>query len=403
VFFVPFVQGEALLKALAMTPEQVRNEILESRLTGRGGAGFPTGMKWKFAHEAAGDQKYIICNADEGEPGTFKDRALLTNRPGLLIEGMAIAAFAIGATKGIIYLRMEYTYLYDDLLACIEDYKQKKLLRNFEIDIRLGAGAYVCGEETALLESLEGKRGEPRNRPPFPIQSGFMGKPTLVNNVETLCAATQIIKYGHAFYKKLGTDKTSGTKLLSVSGDVTSPGVYEIEWGMTIGDFLLMVGAVGAYAIVVGGPSGRIISAKETTRKLSAEDLPTAGAMVVLNSSRDLLGVVNNYMQFFTDESCGACLPCRGGNVLLTQLIEKIRSGLGDKFDLEKLQTWSHIIKSTSRCGLGQTSSQPILSTLTSFRNEYEKLINFKADGSVYPFDLSAAEENYNNMFKVKE
>jgi [NiFe] hydrogenase diaphorase moiety large subunit len=403
VFFTPYIPGEAILKALTLTPLQVRNEIIESRLTGRGGAGFPTGMKWKMASEAVGDQKYVICNADEGEPGTFKDRALLTNRPGLLIEGMAVAAHAIGATQGIIYLRMEYTYLYEHLLAHITDFKQKKLLGNFEIDVRLGAGAYVCGEETALLESLEGKRGEPRNRPPFPIQSGYLGMPTLVNNVETLCAAAQIIKLGSLFYKNLGTEKSTGTKLLSVSGDVTLPGVYEIQWGMTICQFLEMVGAVDPYAIVVGGPSGRIIAASEITRKLCAEDLPTAGAMVVINSTRDLLGIVNNYMHFFTDESCGACLPCRGGNVLLTQLIEKIRSGLGDKLDLEKLQTWSHIIKSTSRCGLGQTSSQPILSTLTSFRKEYEKLLTLNGDGAILPFNLALAEEHYNNIFKAKD
>lgn len=407
VFFKEYVKGSALEKALSMTQENLIKEIKISNLLGRGGAGFPTGMKWQFALDAKGEQKYVICNADEGEPGTFKDRILLTEFPALLFEGMAIAGYAVGATKGMLYLRMEYTYLLEHLNKQLEDFRENKLLGkkicgkpfNFDIEVRLGAGAYVCGEETALIESLEGKRGEPRNKPPFPIQSGYMGRPTLVNNVETLCAAAQIVKFGGEWYKKLGTERTSGTKLLSVSGDVGKPGIYEVQWGLTVGEFLKMVDAKDPRAIVVGGPSGRIIKATETSRKFATEDLPTAGAMIVLNSQRDILGVVHNYMEFFTEESCGACLPCRGGNVLLTEVIEKIQKGLGSEADLKNLVEWSKLVKSASRCGLGQASSQPILTTLENFRGEYEKRIK-KSDGLFAPFDLHAAEETYNQLFK---
>lgn len=409
VLLSPYQRGKAIATALAMPSEKIINEIKTANLVGRGGAGFPTGMKWQFAAAEKNETKYLICNADEGEPGTFKDRVLLTEVPGLLFEGMVTAAYAIGATHGIIYLRMEYSYLVEKLNKELEGFRKDNLLGkkiagsnfNFDIEIRLGAGAYVCGEETALIESLEGKRGEPRNKPPFPIQSGFLGKPTLVNNVETLCAAAKIVKNGGTWYKKLGTEKTSGTKLLSVSGDVESPGIYEIEWGLTIGDFLKMVGAKDPRAIVVGGPSGKIIAASDVNRKIATEDLPTAGAMVVINRDRDLISIVHNYMKFFTDESCGACLPCRGGNVLITDIIEKIRNGLGDRFDLEKLVSWSKIIKATSRCGLGQTSSQPILSTLDAFRDEYEKRVDMKTDGMIAPFDLKAASASYDKIFKV--
>ena len=407
VFFQPHSLGEAMLKALSISPEDVIEEIKKSNLCGRGGGGFPTGLKWQLARRAQGEVKYVICNADEGEPGTFKDRVLLTESAAQLFEGMAIAAYAVGATKGILYLRMEYTYLLKHLTMQIEYFRENNLLGkkiggqdfDFDIEVRLGAGSYVCGEETALIESLEGKRGEPRIKPPYPVQVGFLGRPSLINNVETLCAAAQIIKFGGAWYKQLGTEKSAGTKLLSVSGDVEAPGIYEIEWGQTIGEFLKMVGAKDAYAIVVGGPSGRIIPASDTFRVLASEDLPTAGAMVVLNSSRDLLGMVHNFMKFFTEESCGVCLPCRGGNLILTQMMEKIRSGMADKFDLEKIIFWSKIIKSTSRCGLGQTSPNPILSTIESFNEEYKKIVNMKTDGLIAPFNLKAAEDAYNQIF----
>lgn len=408
VFFKPYHQGEILLKALSMPQFDIINEVKESNLRGRGGAGFPTGVKWQLAQNAHGDTKYVICNADEGEPGTFKDRVLLTESAGPLFEAMAICAYAVGATKGILYLRMEYIYLLDHLNKQLNDLRENHLLGqninglkfDFDIEIRLGAGSYVCGEETALIESLEGKRGEPRIKPPYPLQVGFLGMPTLINNVETLIAAAEIIKGGSSWYKQFGSPQSQGTKLLSVSGDIQSPGIYEIQWGLTILEFQKMVGAKNARAIVVGGPSGTIIKASEGDRKIGSQDLPTAGAMVVIDSSRDLLSVVYNYMKFFTDESCGVCLPCRGGNSLLTDVIEKIIQGRGNKFDLQKILSWSKIIKTTSRCGLGQTSPHPILSTLESFFEDYESRVNMNPDDMIIPFDLGAAEESYNEIFK---
>ncbi len=267
VIFSDYTAGDSLKKLGSLKPKEVIDAVKESNIRGRGGAGFPTGLKWEFCTRAESDERYLLCNADEGEPGTFKDRVILTEIPHLLFEGMIIAGYAIGAKEGILYLRLEYEYLQNHLEAIIEDFRKNGWLgknaagiEGFDYDIRIqfGAGAYVCGEETALIESCEGKRGEPRNRPPFPVRVGYLDKPTVVNNVETLCSVVKIILNGAEWYKSMGTKETSGTKLLSICGDVRYPGVFEIEWGMTISEMLEMAGAIDAKAVQIGGPSGRL-------------------------------------------------------------------------------------------------------------------------------------------------
>ena len=365
-----------------LTPEQVIEEIKTSNIRGRGGAGFPTGLKWEFCRKAKGDKKYILCNADEGEPGTFKDRVILTERPKLLIEGMVIAGYSIGATEGILYLRYEYKYLKFYLEKVLEEARVKNLLGkdiggikgfNFDIRIQLGAGAYICGEESALIESVEGKRGEPRDRPPFPVEKGYNNCPTVVNNVETLCSVVKIMLNGGEWYRSLGTHESTGTKVLSISGDCRYPGIYEVEWGLTITDILDMVGAINVQAIQVGGPSGSLIGPEEFDRKLCYSDLVTGGSFIIFNYNRDLLkNVVLNFTDFFIEESCGSCVPCRSMTPLFKQKLEKILSGNGVASDLEDLQNWGKLMK-TNRCGLGHTAANPILTSLENFRYLYEE------------------------------
>ena len=301
--------GNALLKALGMFSRGVVSEIKDSNLRGRGGAGFPTGMKWDFCARETGEH-YILCNADEGEPGTFKDRVLLTERAHMLFEGMTIGGFAIGAKEGILYLRNEYSYLKAYLESVLDELRSKNILgenifgKGFTFDIRIqfGAGAYVCGEESALIESVEGKRGEPRNRPPFPVQKGYKGQPTVINNVETFCSVVKIIEKGSNWYKAIGTPESAGTKLLSISGDCKLPGVYEVAWGMSIKEMLDMVGAENVQAVQVAGPSGICLPPSQFDRKIALEDLPTGGSMTVIGKNRDLLkDVVLNFMDFFRE------------------------------------------------------------------------------------------------------
>ncbi|MCD6565709.1 MAG: NAD(P)H-dependent oxidoreductase subunit E [Bacteroidales bacterium] len=369
-------------KLVQLAPEQVIEEIKTSNIRGRGGAGFPTGFKWEFCRKAKGDKKYILCNADEGEPGTFKDRVILTERPKLLFEGMVIAGYSIGATEGILYLRYEYKYLKNYLENILEETRGKNLLGkdiggikgfNFDIRIQLGAGAYVCGEESALIESVEGKRGEPRDRPPFPVEKGYNDCPTVVNNVETLCSVVKIMLNGGEWYSSLGTHESTGTKVLSISGDCRYPGIYEVEWGLTISDILDMVGATGVQAIQVGGPSGSLIGPEEFERKLCYSDLVTGGSFIIFNYNRDLLkNVVLNFTDFFIEESCGSCVPCRAMTPLLKQKLEKILSGNGVANDLEDILKWGKLMK-TNRCGLGHTAANPILTSLKNFRYLYEE------------------------------
>jgi [NiFe] hydrogenase diaphorase moiety large subunit len=376
-----FEQGSALRKLTTMSPEFVIDEVKHSNIRGRGGAGFPTGMKWEFCRRSPGERKYVFCNADEGEPGTFKDRVILTEHPDLLIEGMTIAAYAIGSAEGIIYLRYEYKYLQKFLEAKLQEARERNFLgkailgiRNFNFDIRIqfGAGAYVCGEETALIESAEGKRGEPRDKPPFPVEKGYLGMPTVVNNVETLCSITRIILNGGAWFREIGTKDSSGTKMLSVSGDCRFPGVYEVEWGFSVNDILEMVGGENIQAVQVGGPSGACIGPEEFGRILGYEDLATGGSMIIIGKYRDLLkDVVMNFTEFFIEESCGSCAPCRILTVVYRDKLKKIIEGKGVKQDLEDLRSWAPVSK-LNRCGLGQAALNPILSTLKNFPEIYE-------------------------------
>ncbi len=400
VIFGDYPLGTSLKKAVGMASQDVINEVKNANLRGRGGAGFPTGMKWEFCSKAEDKTRYVICNADEGEPGTFKDRVLLTEKAQQVFEGMAIGGFAVGAQLGVLYLRAEYRYLKAYLESVLEDMRKNGLLgkgaagnANFTFDIRVqfGAGAYVCGEESALIESAEGHRGEPRNRPPFPVTKGYLAKPTIVNNVETFCAVTRIIEKGSAWYTSMGTQSSAGTKVLSISGDCEKPGIYEIEWGMTIQDMLTMVGAKDTMAVQVAGPSGVCLNPEQFSRKIAFEDLPTGGSMIVLNKSRNLIkDVVLNFMEFFAEESCGSCVPCRSLNVVLKQKIEKILAGNGVMGDLEEMEKLGKMMSMSTRCGLGQTSSNPITTTLQNFRNKYTELVRKDTD-YVSEFDMAAS------------
>ncbi len=384
VIFADQNLGAGLKNALAMSPVEVITEVKAARLRGRGGAGFPTGMKWEFTRGAKGDKKYVLCNADEGEPGTFKDRAILTERADLMIEGMTIGGYAIGADEGIIYLRGEYAYLKSFLEDVIQKRKDKGLLGkdisgksgfNFDVRIQMGAGAYICGEETSLISSCEGQRGDPKNRPPFPAQKGYLGKPSTVNNVETFCCVSRIMEKGAAWFAELGSKGSPSTKLLSVSGDCQSPGIYEHPFGITVRELLKEVGAENAKAVQIGGPSGQMIGPDEYDRIICYDDLATGGSVMVFGPDRDLLEVVDYFMDFFVEESCGYCTPCRVGNVLLKERLERIIDGRGVKDDLRYLQELGNTIVAASRCGLGQTSPNPILTTLKNFRSEYESRV----------------------------
>ncbi len=400
VIFSDYVPGESLKKLNGtISPEDLIEEVKKSNLRGRGGAGFPTGLKWDFCRKAPGDKRFVLCNADEGEPGTFKDRVILTERPGLVFEGMALAGYAIGAKEGILYLREEYRYLEKQLETVLSGLRDKNLLgknivgkKGFDFDIRIqfGAGAYVCGEESALIESCEGKRGEPRNRPPFPVQVGYQDKPTVINNVESLCSVSKIIEKGAEWYKSMGTKETSGTKLLSIAGDVRYPGVFEVEWGITVQEVLEMSGAIDAKAVQVGGPSGRLIGPNEFHRTICYEDLSTGGAFIVIGEGRKILDVVKNFMDFFIDESCGSCAPCRYLTVILRNKLNKIMEGKGVASDIDDLVNWGKQMKIANRCGLGQSAANPILSSIENFRQDYEAKIE-KGKEFETRFDLNKA------------
>jgi [NiFe] hydrogenase diaphorase moiety large subunit len=402
VLFEQYTGGTSLSKIVGMNPTDVISEVKTSNIRGRGGAGFPTGMKWDFCDKSVGDVKYVVCNADEGEPGTFKDRVILTELPHLVFEGMAIGGYAIGAKEGVLYLRAEYRYLQAHLENVLAEMRNANQLGasiagkagyDFDIRIQFGAGAYICGEESALIESAEGKRGEPRNRPPFPVQKGYMNKPTIVNNVETFASVTRIIEKGGKWYNRLGTDESTGTKLLSISGDCKNPGVYEVEWGLTVNEMLEMVGAENTQAVQVAGPSGVCIPKSQFDRKIAIEDLPTGGSMIVINETRDLLkDVVLNFMHFFEDESCGSCVPCRTFNKILREKLERVIAGNGIKQDIEDMISWGDIVTKTTRCGLGQTSANPIVTTIKNFREKYEALVSDADYHSTFDMASAVAE-----------
>jgi len=398
VFFSDYTPGMGLSKAMELGSLDVIERIKSSKLRGRGGAGFPTGLKWGTCRATESESRYVICNGDEGEPGTFKDRVLMTELPELIFEGMAVAGYAIEAKEGIFYLRREYGYLREHLEKTLDSMRaqhrlgRKILGTRFSFDIRIkeGAGAYICGEESALIESAEGKRGQPRNRPPYPVTSGYLRKPTIVNNPETYVCALKIVLNGAEWFRKLGTSESSGVKLLSISGDCRSPGIYEVEWGKTVREILALCGAENVLAVQVGGPSGICISEKQFDRKICYSDLSTGGAFTVFGKERDLLSVVHNYMQFFQEESCGFCVPCRAGNTLLIKALEKIRSGNGTILDLDHMQKLGKMIKTASRCGLGQTSPHPLLTTLDNFEDIYKNIVRKDVD-YLSQFDLRFA------------
>ncbi|HKB87678.1 MAG TPA: NADH-ubiquinone oxidoreductase-F iron-sulfur binding region domain-containing protein [Ignavibacteriaceae bacterium] len=379
VLFSEYKRGDGIVKAISKSREDILFELKSSALKGRGGAGFPTSTKWMLTAAALADKKYLVCNADEGEPGTFKDRVLLLEYPELVFDGMVIGGYTIGAQTGIIYLRGEYEYMLEYLEEYMMRMREDNLLGNdilgkkgfnFDISIRLGSGAYVCGEETALIESLQGNRGEPRNRPPYPVNTGYMGCPTSVNNVETLASVPHIITKGGAWFRQFGTDKSTGSKLFSVSGDCGRPGVYELPWGTSIKQLLKIVEAKDTKAVQVGGASGICIPKSQFDRILAYEDAATGGSIMVFNESRDMLKVLKNFLEFFVEESCGQCTPCRIGNVKLLEGVELIEKGEFTFSYINTLKELGRTMQVASKCGLGQSSPNSFISILENFKDE---------------------------------
>lgn len=400
-----------LQKALRMAPLDVIKEIAESGLRGRGGAGFPTGEKFKLAQKTNADRRFVICNADEGEPGTFKDRVLLTERAPLIFEGMTIAAHAIGSDSGILYLRAEYAYLRPYLEDVLENRRKAGLLGkdaggkkgfNFDIRIQLGAGAYICGEESALISSCEGLRGEPKNRPPFPVEKGYLGKPTVVNNVETFCCVARVLDRGAAWFAGFGTKASRGTKLLSVSGDCSRPGVYEVPYGIEVSGVLELAGAEDPAIVQVGGAGGEMIGRGAFGRKICFSDMPTGGAITVFNSRRNVLEIVDCYLKFFADESCGYCTPCRVGVVFLQERVQKIMHGLAEAADLEYLKDLGKTIMMTSRCGLGSSAPKCVLNSMAQFPLLYSSHLRKVGDGVQAGFNIQKALDESRRIAKRK-
>ncbi|MCC6126178.1 MAG: SLBB domain-containing protein [Pirellulales bacterium] len=377
--FAAIEAGQGLNAALKQPPADALRQVAFSGLRGRGGAGFSTSLKWELAAKSAGERKYVVCNADEGEPGTFKDRVILADFADLVFEGMTIGAWVIGAAHGIVYLRAEYTYLRPHLEAVLQRRRDAGLLGSavagqngfaFDIAIRMGSGAYVCGEETALIESLEGQRGEPRNRPPFPIDTGFLGNPTIVNNVETFAWVTCILAKGADWFKGLGTEKSTGHKLFSVSGDCARPGVYELPMGITVAELLEEVGGEAAKAVQIGGAAGQCVPAARFDRTIAYEDIPTGGSVIVLGPQRDLLRMSRNFLEFFLEESCGQCTPCREGIPKLLEGVELLQNGRCSMTYLEELCGLGETMQQASKCGLGQSAPNALLSIVEHFQDE---------------------------------
>jgi bidirectional [NiFe] hydrogenase diaphorase subunit len=386
---------EALHNALTeMQPAQVVEEVTKSGLRGRGGAGFPTGLKWGTVAKSPGANKYIICNGDEGDPGAFMDRSVLESDPHLVLEGMAIAAYAVGADQGFLYVRAEYPLAISRLQIAIKQAKALGLLGagifetpfNFNVDIRIGAGAFVCGEETALMMSVEGKRGTPRPRPPFPAESGLFGCPTLINNVESFANITAIIKKGGDWYASIGTEKSKGTKVFALTGKINNTGLIEVPMGIPLRQIVEEMGG-GApdgwkiKSVQTGGPSGGCIPAEFLDTPVDFESLAKlgsimgSGGMVVMDDTTNMVEIAKFYMEFCKDESCGKCIPCRAGTAQMENLLNKIIARQATQRDLAKLEELCDMVKNTSLCGLGQTAPNPVLSTLKYFRNEYIELL----------------------------
>ncbi len=411
IIFRDYKLGKSIREALKFEPQEIIDKIYTSKLKGLGGAFFDVGYKWKSARRNKDDQKYIICNADEGEPGTFKDRAIFQHLPGLVIEGMAIAGYATGATEGIIYLRAEYQFFKKDLEDLIQEcYDQNLLGKNiqgvegfdFELRIQLGAGSYVCGAASALIESMHGRRGEPPVRMWSATKHGFNHKPTVVNNVESLAYASRIIELGEDFYMSMGTEETPGTKLISISGDVAKPGIYEIEYGTTIRELLgiHMSQATSPYYVQVSGPSGEPVSPEEFDRRICMEDILCGGSFMVFNRTRDILHILRNFMEFFKEESCGVCTPCRAGNYILTEKVKKMQRGLASQEELVEIKKWGEIIKLSSRCGLGKSSPNSLIYSFDKFKSYFDLKIAPESELQNVEFDMEDAVQEFDTYIK---
>jgi len=360
-------------KTIKKTPENIILDMIDSGLKGRGGAGFPTGLKWKFCRNEEADAKYVICNADEGEPGTFKDREILDRVPEKIFAGMTICGYVIGAQEGYVYVRGEYNFMLKTLQQKIDIFNQQlhDLKVDFHIYLRSGSGAYVCGEESALFESMEGKRGEPRNKPPYPTVAGYNRKPTVINNVETLVYTSEICRMGPEQFKALGTKDSRGSKVFSVSGDTPIAGIYELELGMPLRDFVDEFGDGDTKAIQVGGASGHCVPRKKFNDTIIGfEGIPTGGSMMIFNSSRSMYNVLHDYLEFFTEESCGQCTPCRIGCQQLLKGIEAVKKGERPPTYLDDLKRLTATMKIAAKCGLGQSVANPFTSIVDNFREE---------------------------------
>ncbi|CAL7896814.1 NADH-quinone oxidoreductase subunit NuoF [Fusobacterium necrophorum] len=388
----------AIQKALTeMTPEQVIEEIQKAGLRGRGGGGFPTGNKWEIALKQAGEEKYIVCNADEGDPGAFMDRSILEGDPCGVIEGMMIAGYAIGASQALVYIRAEYPLAISRLEKAIEQARKKGYLGknvfgtsfSFDVTLKFGAGAFVCGEETALIQSMQGERGEPKSKPPYPAQSGYLGKPTVVNNVETLLNVPLIIRYGSDWFREIGTESSPGTKVFALAGKVNNVGLVEVPMGTTLREIIFDIGGgikngKRFKAVQTGGPSGGCLTNKDLDISIDFDSLSAkgsimgSGGMIIMDEDDCMVSIAKFFLEFTLDESCGKCTPCRIGNTRLYEILSRITEGEGRMEDLKLLEELSDTIKEASLCGLGQTSPNPVLSTLKEFREEYIQHIEDK-------------------------
>ena len=411
IIFRDYELGKSIKEAIKFTDQEIVDKIYKSKLKGLGGAFFDVGYKWQACKRNEDDAKYIICNADEGEPGTFKDRAIFQHLPGLVIEGMAIAGYATGAKEGIIYLRAEYQFFKEKLENLIQEFYDRNFLgkniqgvKGFDFDIRiqLGAGSYVCGAASALIESMHGRRGEPPVRMWSATKHGFKHKPTVVNNVESLAYASRIIELGEDFYMSMGTKETPGTKLISISGDVAKPGIYEIEYGTKIRDLLgiHMSQATAPYFVQVSGPSGEPISPDEFDRRICMEDILCGGSFMVFNRTRDILQILRNFMEFFKEESCGVCTPCRAGNYILTEKVKKMQRGLASQEELEEIKKWGEIIKLSSRCGLGKSSPNSLIYSFDKFKTYFDLKVAPTSELQNVEFDMEDAVQEFDTYIK---
>lgn len=409
IFFREYTMGNSLKKIVTSSPDKLLKTLKNTQLNGRGGAFFSTATKWEACKTKESAKKFIICNADEGEPGTFKDKSLLNNYPGVVIEGMILSAFITGAKYGFIYLRAEYKYLLKKIESTLAEFQKNGFLGknilgiptfNFKIKVVLGAGAYVCGAETGLIESLKGYRGEPRIRDHFPTDIGYLEYSTVVNNVETFAMASRIIELGDKFITNIGTKESIGTKILSVAGDIAKPGIYEIEWGMTVQELLDLCQATAPNFIQISGPSGECINNTEFHRKICEEDLLCGGSVMVFNKFRSIIQILENFIKFFKIESCGACTPCRVGNQILYQKILKIKRGICTTQDLNEIKEWVNIMQISSRCGLGQFSGNTLKMAIDKFEDYFNLKVTSCTDNCNVEFDLQHAVYEYDQLIK---